>query len=223
MDAVSPATAVPPDRPGRDATGTLTVRDVMSTEVRSVDTTELVGPVRDMLLGTGVHAVPVVDQAGKVVGIVSSWDLVEEWDAAQGVVTVMSDRVRAVVPSTPLPEAARTMRDAGVHHLVVLGASDQPVGIVSSLDLLAVLAGETERLSRPGVRPAGVTAQVGDVVVIRGHAIGHRERRGRITEVRGPDGAPPYLVQWLDDPHDEPHEVLFFPGPDADLEHRPAA
>jgi hypothetical protein len=27
------------------------------------------------------------------------------------------------------------------------------------------------------------------------------------------------LVQWLDDPHDEPHEVLFFPGPDADIEH----
>jgi CBS domain-containing protein len=179
--------------------------------------------VRDMLLGTGIHAVPVVDHAGKVAGIVTSWDLVEEWDAAQGVVTVMSDRVRTVVPNTSLVEAARTMRDAGVHHLVVLGASDQPVGIVSSLDLLAVLAGETERLSQPAVRPAGVTAQVGDVVVIRGHAIGLRERRGRITEVRGPGGTPPYLVQWLDDPHDEPHEVLFFPGPDADLEHRPAA
>ena len=211
------------DTPNLDQLTGTTVRDVMSTAVRTVDTTELVGPVRDMLLGTGIHAVPVVDQAGKVVGIVSSWDLVEEWDAAQGVVTVMSDRVRAVVPNTPLVEAARTMRDAGVHHLVVLGASDQPVGIVSSLDLLAVLAHETERLARPDVRPAGVEAKVGDVVVIRGHAIGLRERRGRITEVRGPNGTPPYLVQWLDDPHDEPHEVLFFPGPDADLEHRPAA
>ena len=217
MDTTTPA-ATPPDPPGG-----LTVSDVMSTDVRTVGTTEFVGPVRDMLLGTGIHAVPVVDQAGKLVGIVTSWDLVEEWDAAQGVVTVMSDRVRAVVPNTSAVEAARTMRDAGVHHLVVLGASDQPVGIVSSLDLLAVLAGETERLSQPDVRPAGVAAQVGDVVVIRGHAVGLRERRGRITEVRGPDGTPPYLVQWLDDPHDEPHEVLFFPGPDADLEHRPAA
>lgn len=217
MDTTSTAATTP------DPTDGLTVRDIMATEVRTVSTTELVGPVRDLLLGTGIHAVPVVDQSGKVVGIVSSWDLVEEWDAAQGVVTVMSDRVRAVVPNTPVVEAARTMRDAGVHHLVVLGASDQPVGIVSSLDLLAVLAGEAERLARPDVRPAGVAAQVGDTVVIRGHAIGLRERRGRITEVRGPGGTPPYLVQWLDDPHDEPHEVLFFPGPDADLEHRPAA
>ena len=202
---------------------TLTVRDVMSTDVRTVDTTEVVGPVRDQLLGTGLHALPVVDATGAVVGIVSSWDLVEEWDASQGVVTVMSDRVRTVVPRTSVVEAARTMRDAGVHHLVVLGASNQPVGILSSLDLLAVLAGETERLSQPDVRPAGVVAEVGDVVVIRGHAVGQHERRARITEVRGPGGTPPYMVQWLDDPHDEPHEVLFFPGPDADLEHRPAA
>ena len=88
------------DTPNLDQLTGTTVRDVMSTAVRTVDTTELVGPVRDMLLGTGIHAVPVVDHAGKVVGIVTSWDLVEEWDAAQGVVTVMSDRVRAVVPST---------------------------------------------------------------------------------------------------------------------------
>jgi len=209
-------------RPAADRTGpsSLTVRDVMSTDVRTVDSTEVVGPVRDLLLGAGLHAVPVVDRSGEVVGIVSSWDLVEEWDAAQGVVTVMTDRVRTAVPGTTVVEAARTMREAGVHHLVVLGASNQPVGILSSLDLLAVLAGETERLAHPDVRPAGVVAQVGDVVVIRGHAVGTRERRARITQVRGPDGSPPYMVQWLDDPHDEPHEVLFFPGPDADLEHR---
>ncbi|MFM7069579.1 MAG: CBS domain-containing protein [Actinomycetes bacterium] len=193
-----------------------TVADVMSTEVRTVDTTEVVGPVRDMLLGTGVHAVPVVDLAGVVAGIVTSWDLVEEWESNQGVVTVMSDRVRTTTAATPLPDAARQMRDAGVHHLVVVDDGGSIVGIVSSLDLLAELAHDVEQPPSP---PAHVSAAVGDIVVIRGHAIGLRERRGRITEVRGPNGTPPYLVQWLDDPHDEPHEVLFFPGPDADVEH----
>jgi hypothetical protein len=36
-----------------------------------------------------------------------------------------------------------------------------------------------------------------------------------IVEVRGPGGTPPFVVRW-DDPG---HEVLFFPGPDAVIEH----
>ena len=40
-------------------------------------------------------------------------------------------------------------------------------------------------------------------------------RDGEILEVRGPGGTPPYLVQWSDDGH----QTLFFPGPDAQLEH----
>lgn len=62
----------------------------------------------------------------------------------------------------------------------------------------------------------------GDWLVIRGHAVGRPERRAMIVEVRGPDGGPPYLVRWTDDPHDHPTEHLFFPGPDADVEHHPA-
>lgn len=194
-----------------------TVRDVMSTEVRSVGPTDAVGPVRDLLLGTGIHAVPVVDVDGAVVGIVTSWDLVEEWGPDQTVASVMSDRVSTVSPEAPLAEAARSMRDSGIHHLVVADDEGGVVGMVSSLDLLGELAHDVEHhLLAP---PAHVVARAGDIVVIRGHAIGMRERRGLITEVRGDHGGPPFLVEWLDDPHSEPHEVLFFPGPDADIEH----
>jgi len=194
-----------------------TVAEIMSTDVRMVDSTDVVGPVRDLLLGTGIHALPVVDRTGAVIGIVTSWDLVEEWGPDQGIVTVMSDRVRTVDSATSLIEAARAMRDSGIHHLVVVAPDGSVEGMVSSLDLLGELAHDVER-HVVGIGPH-VVAEVGDVVVIRGHAIGMRERRGLITEVRGAEGSPPYLVQWLDDPHDEPHEVLFFPGPDADIEH----
>ena len=54
-------------------------------------------------------------------------------------------------------------------------------------------------------------AQVGDRIVIVGHRVGEHERDGEILEVRGPDGAPPYVVRWGDDGH----EGLFFPGSDA--------
>lgn len=58
-------------------------------------------------------------------------------------------------------------------------------------------------------------AHVGDRIVIRGHHIGEPDHDGEILEVRGDDGAPPYLVRW----EDSGHEVLFFPGPDAVIDH----
>jgi hypothetical protein len=58
-------------------------------------------------------------------------------------------------------------------------------------------------------------ADVGDRIVVRGHQVGERERHGEIVEVHGADGAPPYLVRWLDDGH----EGLVFPGSDVTIEH----
>ena len=58
-------------------------------------------------------------------------------------------------------------------------------------------------------------AAVGDRIVIKGHRVGEPERDGQILEVHGDDGAPPYVVRWDDDGH----EVLFFPGSDAAVEH----
>ncbi len=54
-------------------------------------------------------------------------------------------------------------------------------------------------------------ANVGDVIVIKGHHVGEGQRDGLVLEVHGADGGPPYLVQW----GDNGHQTLFFPGPDA--------
>lgn len=62
-------------------------------------------------------------------------------------------------------------------------------------------------------------ANVGDRILIRGHEVGRHEREAVVLEVHGEDAGPPFLVRWLDDEH----EGLFFPGPDADVEHRPAS
>ncbi len=57
-------------------------------------------------------------------------------------------------------------------------------------------------------------ASVGDRIIIRGHHIGEPDRDGEVLEVRGSNGAPPFLVRWEDG-----HEGLFFPGPDAFVKH----
>lgn len=54
-------------------------------------------------------------------------------------------------------------------------------------------------------------AQVGDRVEVPGTRVDHALRLGEILEVRGAEGAPPYLVRWLE----SGQTALVFPGPDA--------
>jgi hypothetical protein len=51
-------------------------------------------------------------------------------------------------------------------------------------------------------------AAVGDLIVVPGRHVGDGQRRGRVVEVRGDNGAPPYLVRWETDDS----EGLFFPA-----------
>jgi hypothetical protein len=62
-----------------------------------------------------------------------------------------------------------------------------------------------------------MNAQPGNRIILEGTHLGEPRRIGVIVEVHGANGAPPYLVRWLDDDH----ETLLFPGPDAHIE--PAA
>ncbi|PVG81737.1 DUF1918 domain-containing protein [Nocardioides gansuensis] len=55
-------------------------------------------------------------------------------------------------------------------------------------------------------------AKVGDHLLVEGHTVGEARREGEVIEVRGTDGAPPYVVRWSDG-----HEGLVFPGPDAHI------
>lgn len=56
-------------------------------------------------------------------------------------------------------------------------------------------------------------AKVGDKLQVHASLIGTPDQVGRIVEVRGADGAPPYVVQFPDG-----HTGLVFPGPDALVE-----
>lgn len=56
-------------------------------------------------------------------------------------------------------------------------------------------------------------ADVGDRIIVQTNRVGQPEREGRIVEVRGEGGSPPYVVRWSEDA-----EGLFFPGSDARVE-----
>jgi len=57
-------------------------------------------------------------------------------------------------------------------------------------------------------------AVIGDRLHVRGRVVGTTGQMSEIIEIRGRDGAPPYLVR-----HDDGREALVFPGADASVEH----
>jgi len=57
-------------------------------------------------------------------------------------------------------------------------------------------------------------AVVGDRLHVHGRVVGSSDQTSEIIEIRGVDGAPPYVVR-----HDDGHEALVFPGTDASVEH----
>ena len=82
-----------------------------------------------------------------------------------GVATVMSTDVVTVPPHRSVVEAARAMVSARTHHLVVT-ERDLVVGVVSSYDVMMLLAGRVEQAARPAMAPGhgpGLHAQVGDL------------------------------------------------------------
>ena len=117
-----------------------TVAEIMAPEPITADPAELVGEVRDRILSTGIHFLPVVED-GRAVGVVSSWDLVEEYQPEESITNVMSGRVVMIGPHASIDEAAHRMLGEFIHHLVVADDEGRVVGIVSSFDLLAEFAG----------------------------------------------------------------------------------
>jgi CBS domain-containing protein len=191
------------------------VETLLSGPPATIDRDASADEARRRLYADGVHGLAVVDDRSHLVGIITATDLLALDDLTADLSSSMTTDVLTVSRHTSIADAARTMRANRIHHLVVTEPSGTVVGVISSYDLLDVIAPGDES---PEPEPVGRRARVGDVIVVRGKAIDRRVRRGRITEVRGPDGHPPFMVQWLDDPHAEPHDVLYFPGSDADIE-----
>ncbi len=56
-------------------------------------------------------------------------------------------------------------------------------------------------------------AAIGDRLHIHSNAVGMKDRVGEIVEVRGSNGAPPYVVRFPDG-----HTSTIYPGPDCVIE-----
>jgi CBS domain-containing protein len=149
-----------------------TVADLMTRDVLTVKPTTPLSDAIKLLVDRQISGLPVVDDGGKLVGVISESDLMwrekgldlpphilfldsviylenplkHERDLhkvlGQTVGEVMTDRPISITIDTSLPMAARIMHDKKIHRLPVVDAEDRPIGILTQSDIVRAIAAE---------------------------------------------------------------------------------
>ena len=150
-----------------------TARDLMSGEVITIPREMSVPGAAHLLRQYQISGAPVVDADGRCIGVFSRADFVSwadreggapvrgrrELPCAHSAWQVMDNDTGApdqvgqymtqdpvtVPPDSPIGDLARMMTDVHIHRVIVVDAEGRPVGVVSSTDVLAALAGAAER------------------------------------------------------------------------------
>jgi len=150
----------------------LRVGDVMNRDVVCVSANATMAGAAKLLAEHGISGMPVVDEFGRCVGILSAHDVAKrarpqrnqtsqlrgpdfhlEFDPEQAALVVgeisedrvgahMAPAVQSIHPDASLMDAARCMAAARIHRLVVLNGDARPVGVISVLDVITALVGE---------------------------------------------------------------------------------
>ncbi len=151
----------------------VTVRDVMTTRVIAVRKEASFKDMVAMLGKSRISAFPVIDEAGKVVGVVSEADLLvkeavladgtsvlaalRHWHEDEKVTGVtagdlMTAPAVTIGPDAPVAEAARLMYDRRLKRLPVVNGAGLLLGIVTRVDVLSVFDRPDDQIQREIVR-----------------------------------------------------------------------
>ena len=129
----------------------MTVAELMERKVKTVRGEATVAEAIVELADAHVSGMPVVDAAGRVIGVLSTTDLLtaeaETGDAAARqslwentpVQELMTPRPFTIAPDEDVREAARQMLYADVHRLFV-AEGDQVIGVISTTDIVRAVA-----------------------------------------------------------------------------------
>ncbi|CAM3562192.1 cyclic nucleotide-binding/CBS domain-containing protein [Polaromonas hydrogenivorans] len=117
-----------------------TISSLMQRDVCSAGADDTLQTVESKMVARGLTWVPVVDESGAVLGVISSLDLLrfhaDGKDAAKVCAwQVCTYKPISVPPDASLSDVARLMVEAAIHHVVVMDGSDIK-GVVSSLDFV---------------------------------------------------------------------------------------
>jgi len=129
----------------------MTVAELMQRNVKTVGSETSVAEAIVSLADAHISGMPVVDGAGKVIGVLSTTDVLaaeaeaDDPDTRQtlfentAVREIMTPRPFTVAANEDLREAARQMLYADVHRLFV-AEGDKVVGVISTTDIVRAVA-----------------------------------------------------------------------------------
>ncbi len=127
------------------------VRELMQGDVITVNLDTSINDAVVTLTDAHISALPVVDGGGRMVGVVSSTDVLTSEAEANDAVErealfeqmmvrdIMTRRPLTVSPDAEVREAAQQMLYADVHRLFVT-ADDKVVGVISTTDIVRAVA-----------------------------------------------------------------------------------
>lgn len=129
----------------------LRVADLMTIDPITISVDASIEDAEELLRHYHITGLPVVDLAGRLVGVISQTDLL--YLAIPSVQALIRHRERGIrvgeVMSTPpvtiestatLQEAARLMHEDRLHRLVAVDANGRPIGVISAMDFVALAA-----------------------------------------------------------------------------------
>jgi predicted transcriptional regulator len=126
-----------------DACPAIPVRDVMARNPLSINETASIREAATYLLAKRMSAAPVINEAGRAVGVVSMSDIVRhaaEADSSRPmdlpVRIIMNNEVLFVRPETRLDKVIDDLLHCNVKRLFVTDENDVLVGVISATDVL---------------------------------------------------------------------------------------
>src|SRR5215212_2396590 len=97
-----------------------------------------VGDVKRVVEETGTGGILILDKEEKLIGIVSTRDLLFENDPHKPVTAIMSREVHSAPPDTPLKEAERLLHEYRVEKLPLVDENGRVVGLVTLKDIMKI-------------------------------------------------------------------------------------
>lgn len=97
-----------------------------------------VGEVKQVVDDTGTGGILILDKDEKLIGIVSTRDLLFESDMEKPVTAIMSKEVHSAPPNTTLKEAERLLHEYRVEKLPLVNANGKVAGLVTLKDIMKI-------------------------------------------------------------------------------------
>lgn len=124
-----------------------TAAELMTPNPVSLRVQATVLEARELFIARSIAAAPVIDAAGRPVGVLSQSDImVHQAEPCPGDPTTVEDlmtpAVFGVAPETPACEVVESLLALQVHHLYVLDAEGVLIGVIGALDVVRHLRGQ---------------------------------------------------------------------------------